>query len=275
MKKATKTKVTKDLQIVKQNLPAVINPADLLNLAIKQGAGIDTLERLLTMREKIKAEEAEGLFRRAMSAFQSKIPIVNKSKAVMNKAEKGGGKRYSYATLDSIVKQIQPYLKKYDLSYQIKTVMDKGVTVIVTACHIAGHKEETEFTAPVQVDAYMTEPQKWAAAMTYAKRYAFCNAFGILTGDEDTDAGEMDTPKKSAEKQMDAAVELQRVDDLKKKASDLIESSQTIQQLKKRDNDIINIVKSLPDDKRKELSADYKRRLDELMEKADETKSRC
>jgi hypothetical protein len=140
--------------------------------------------------------------------------------------------------------------------------MDKGVTVIVTACHIAGHKEDTEFTAPIQADAYMSEPQKWASAMTYAKRYAFCNAFGILTGDEDTDAGEMDTPKRT---EID-------IDDLKKKASNLIESSQTIQQLKKRDNDIINIVKSLPDDIRKGLSADYKRRLDGLMEKADAKK---
>ena len=27
-----------------------------------------------------------------------------------------------------------------------------------------------------------------AAAQTFAKRYAFCNAFGILTGDDDNDA---------------------------------------------------------------------------------------
>ena len=36
--------------------------------------------------------------------------------------------------------------------------------------------------------AMMNAPQQTAATMTYAKRYAFCNAFGIMTGDEDTDA---------------------------------------------------------------------------------------
>src|SRR3990167_3791525 len=34
----------------------------------------------------------------------------------------------------------------------------------------------------------MNAAQKVASALTYAKRYAFCNAFGILTGDADDDA---------------------------------------------------------------------------------------
>jgi len=33
----------------------------------------------------------------------------------------------------------------------------------------------------------MSEVQKHGAAMTFAKRYAFCQVFGIMTGDEDTD----------------------------------------------------------------------------------------
>jgi hypothetical protein len=34
----------------------------------------------------------------------------------------------------------------------------------------------------------MSQTQVEAATLTFAKRYAFCNAFGILTGDEDIDA---------------------------------------------------------------------------------------
>jgi hypothetical protein len=34
----------------------------------------------------------------------------------------------------------------------------------------------------------MTAQQMVGSARTFAMRYAFCNAFGILTGDEDTDA---------------------------------------------------------------------------------------
>jgi ERF superfamily protein len=32
----------------------------------------------------------------------------------------------------------------------------------------------------------MTAPQKYASVLTFAKRYALCNALGISTGDEDT-----------------------------------------------------------------------------------------
>ncbi len=34
----------------------------------------------------------------------------------------------------------------------------------------------------------MTAPQKYASAQTFAKRYTLCNALGISTGDDDTDA---------------------------------------------------------------------------------------
>ena len=36
----------------------------------------------------------------------------------------------------------------------------------------------------------MSAQQKVGAALTFAKRYAFCNAFGIMTGDEDNDANQ-------------------------------------------------------------------------------------
>jgi hypothetical protein len=40
----------------------------------------------------------------------------------------------------------------------------------------------------------MNEPQRFASALTFAKRYAFCNAFGILTGDEDDNAEKATAP---------------------------------------------------------------------------------
>ncbi len=54
--------------------------------------------------------------------------------------------------------------------------------------HILGHSETSTFEAPIDKDSYMSAPQQYAAASTFAKRYAFCNALGILTGDEDNDA---------------------------------------------------------------------------------------
>jgi hypothetical protein len=40
--------------------------------------------------------------------------------------------------------------------------------------------------AGYSTEGYMTAPQKYASVLTFAKRYALCNALGISTGDEDT-----------------------------------------------------------------------------------------
>jgi hypothetical protein len=49
----------------------------------------------------------------------------------------------------------------------------------------------------------MTAPQKYASALTFAKRYAFTDALGITSGEEDTDATDVDKepePKSSKAK---------------------------------------------------------------------------
>jgi ERF superfamily len=41
----------------------------------------------------------------------------------------------------------------------------------------------------------MTAPQKYASALTFAKRYSLINILGIATGDEDTDATDVGKEK--------------------------------------------------------------------------------
>jgi hypothetical protein len=137
----------------------------------------------------LKAEQAREAFLRALAAFQGECPVIVKSKTVTIQPQTGRGYSYRYAPLDVIVEQIRPYLQKYGLSYTIKTRQDDGsLTAICEAHHEAGHTEPSELTVPIDRAARMNDTQKVGAARTYAMRYAFCNAFGILTGDEDTDA---------------------------------------------------------------------------------------
>jgi ERF superfamily protein len=172
--------------------PTLEGPLDasgLIAKAIEHNVGIDTLERLLALRERLKAEQAREAFLRALAAFQGECPVIVKSKTVTIQPQTGRGYSYRYAPLDVIVEQIRPYLQKYGLSYTIKTRQDDGsLTAICEAHHEAGHTEPSELTVPIDRAARMNDTQKVGAARTYAMRYAFCNAFGILTGDEDTDA---------------------------------------------------------------------------------------
>jgi len=168
------------------------DPQALIATAIEKGMDVAVLEKLLNMRERIVREDAERQFREAMSAFQAELPVIKKQKSVMNKPEKGGGLRYKYATIDEIMKQVQPYIGKHNLSYDIETSrVDGGIMATVIVFHVAGHSKKSSFAAPVDPEAYMTAPQKWAAARTFAVRYAFMDAFGIVTGDEDTDAADV------------------------------------------------------------------------------------
>jgi len=186
----------------------------LIGQAISKGASIETLEKLLAMRKELKAEQAREAYTDAIATFQSECPVIKKVKSVMNKD--GKSIRYKYAPLDSIVSQVQKPLASAGLSYSFdERKDDKTITAICKITHKLGHSEISSFQIPIGAEEYMSDPQKHGARITFAKRYAFCNALGILTGDEDTDAED----KKSNEKLdslREKVLQISTIDALKK-----------------------------------------------------------
>src|SRR5712691_9912361 len=154
------------------------------------------MERLLAMRRELKAEYAKEAFDHALSAFQSECPVIEKTKKVLNKDKTTT--RYVYAPLETIIEQIKPLLRTHGFSYMVDAnVEDKWVTAILKLTHELGHSETSSFKDPLDPESYMNAPQRFASALTFAKRYAFCNALGILTGDEDDDSNQV-PPQKSS-----------------------------------------------------------------------------
>lgn len=155
--------------------------------ALSNNISVEIMEKLFALREKAKAEVAKEAFVSAMAKFQSACPVIEKKKKVMDKD--GQKVRYMYAPLDSIVSQVKTPLGNNNLFYSFKEEKDEQfLTAICTITHSLGHSETSSFKVPIGTEAYMNDTQKYGARMTFAKRYAFCNALGILTGDEDTDA---------------------------------------------------------------------------------------
>lgn len=179
-------------EIIKKEENQQINSVDnFISEAIKNNAPVETMERLFALHKEVKAEKAREEFVKAMSEFQSKCPIIKKNKDVKNKD--GQSVRYSYASLDSIVSQTKELLASCGLSYTITTKNETGfITTVCKITHIAGHSQESDFKIPIDTEGFMSQPQKYASAQTFAKRYAFCNALGILTGDDDFDAVDVD-----------------------------------------------------------------------------------
>lgn len=165
----------------------------LIDKAIEKGLTVETMKEFLAMRRELKAEAAKERFDSAMAAFQGECPVIEKTKAAKDRNQKT---MYSYAPLDSIVEQVGALIGKHGLSYAFKVENPpNAVKVTCIVKHRDGHSEESTMeTALATRTDIMSAPQQIAATVTFNKRYAFCNAFGIMTGDEDVDGKDIVPP---------------------------------------------------------------------------------
>lgn len=183
-----------NVSIVKKEKAENQSVESFISQAINQGLPVETMERLFSLRKEVKAEIAREAFTAALSEFQSACPVIEKTKKVLNKD--GQSVRYMFAPIDSIVKQIQKPLGEAQLAYTWEVKNTPGfITAVCTITHALGHKESSEFMIPIDTEGYMSAPQKYASSLTFAKRYSLCNALGISTGDEDTDATDVNKEK--------------------------------------------------------------------------------
>lgn len=157
----------------------------LIKQAVDKGIPVESLEKLLAMRTQLKEEAAREAFFEDLAAFQSECPVIVK-KTPGGKTN-SGQVAYYYATLDSIVEQVKDLLKKYGFSYTIQSeTRDGHVKATCVVHHTLGHTETSQFESPFATKTgVMSNPQVTASTLTFAKRYAFCNAFGIITAEED------------------------------------------------------------------------------------------
>ena len=173
-----------------QELVVVKGEAEsLIAKAIDRNVPVETMEKLLAMRRELQAEWAKRRFDEAMAAFQADCPIIEKTKKVDFTSRRTGKRTfYSYAPLEGIIKQVKGLLAKHGFSYTIDTQnSETRIVSVIKVRHVDGHTETTRFEVPIDKDSYMNAQQQYGSASTFSKRYAFCNAFGILTGDEDND----------------------------------------------------------------------------------------
>ncbi len=161
----------------------------LLSQAVATGATIDTLERLMKLRREMLAEEAQKAFNKAMAEFQAECPVIAKTKSVKTN---DGKLAYKYAPIESAVLQVKELIQKHGFRYSTTMKLKDGnVIAYCRVVHELGHEEVSEMEVPLgNKTQIMSQSQVVAAASTFAKRYAFLNAFGIMTGDEDNDTAD-------------------------------------------------------------------------------------
>jgi len=186
-----------------------INPQALLQSAIDNDRGIDTLERLLVLQREVRADEAKEAWHHNMAEFQKECPSIKKTAS----ANIAGKYRYTYAPLGEIMSVILPIMTAKGLSVSYRGRSDK--THVYQTCRISheyGHHEDSGETAmPVSTGGEGANAmQRVGIAKSYAKRYALLDLLG-LAPEDDPDAHGTETtvqqPQRASAPQTDEAAE--------------------------------------------------------------------
>lgn len=184
----TQTAVIRDV-----GFPA-INIGALIEKAVDAKAAVEVMERLQLMRKEIRAEQAEVEFDAAMKAFQSECGPIKKVKQ---------GQNAKYAPLEFIQSQIQQLKDRHGFSENFETdeaTKPGEVIIYCEVCHVGGHKRRRKVVMPLPEKVRnrsgadcQNSSQQYMSAITYGKRAALVNAYGLVVAGEDTDCS---TPQK-------------------------------------------------------------------------------
>jgi len=195
-------------------LPAEVGEAPsgilgLLHLAIERGVPVETLERLEQLHERVVARAAAAQFARDLAAFQRECPPIPKTSTAQVVTTKGAKFSYRYAELDEIARTVTPRLSQRGMSWTWDSeVRDGMVRCTCTLRHENGHAITATFAAPVESSAGMSEQQKHAAALTYARRQSLIQVLGLTTTDPDTDGAGGRAPETITAEQVEALEDL-------------------------------------------------------------------
>ena len=173
------------------NLPVPANdPMSLIARMVEAGAmsaeSVAVVKELVALKEHMEDRQAEQDFAQAFAGLQSELGTFQATKAV---PDKQGNTRYTYLPYDEIMAKVSPLLQKFGFSVSFSTEFtDARILQTCTLQHQCGYHRDFKAYVRAGAGPYgANESQADGAAMTYAKRYALCNALNIVV-ERDTDA---------------------------------------------------------------------------------------
>jgi hypothetical protein len=161
---------------------AAVTPMDMLNRAVESGAGLDMVEKLMSLQERWETGQARKAFDRAIAAAKAKItPIQRNAKGHNDKR---------YADFAAIAKVVDPILSEHGLSYRFRTAQSDRISVTCILSHEDGHSEETTLTGPPDASGSKNAIQAIGSTLTYLQRYSLVQMLGLAAAaDDDGKAG--------------------------------------------------------------------------------------
>jgi len=184
--------------------PAVHTPSTVLALiervTLDPCAGVEKLDRLAAIYERLEAKEAELAFNAAKGRILKKLAGIKivKNRPVLSesdngKPQKGIVEAFKYAPLEEIDKHLRPLLaeEEMDLSYSAEPCEGGGILVRGRLKHLpSGHYEDSFMPAPLDTTGGKSNVQAVGSTNSFLRRYVACNIFNIVVvGDDDDGNG--------------------------------------------------------------------------------------
>jgi len=165
-----------------------MTPAQMLSVAVSQGADLEKLEKLMELQERWEKNEARKAYTSAMNAFKADPPELFKNKHVHFTSQKGTTE-YDHPSLDHVSSAIGEALAKHGLSHHWDTEQLEGGVIQVTCVitHELGHNESVTLRAGADQTGNKNNIQAIGSTVTYLQRYTLLSATGLAAKEQDDD----------------------------------------------------------------------------------------
>lgn len=160
------------------------------------GGSVDGLTKLVDLYDRMQRRKAELAFSLAFADFQMNCPAIARTSEAKIQTRAGTEFKYTFADLEEIIETVRPHLSAHGLSFSFDSSTDKdSLTCFCTLRHSEGHSIRAQFSLPTASSSpSMSEQQKVAGAMTFAKRQVLISVLGLSLTDPDPDAKVDPTP---------------------------------------------------------------------------------
>lgn len=175
--------------VVENEIVAVDQASAVLSVlenGLNKGLDADSLEKILSMQERVLDRQSQQAFYEALKVVQQVMPVIGKSRS-------NEQTRSTYADMEDILKVAPKVYTEHGFSLSYGTgdsPLPEHVRITADLMHTGGHSRQYAVDIPLDMSGIAgkvnkTKTHGTGSAITYGQRYLIKLIFNLNTGDDD------------------------------------------------------------------------------------------